>query len=99
MKEILIYPVVAIMILGFVPQLLTVAESSQAKAISFADDMNNAIDCATRGIALEICSPDLMNHDFTPELNQTVRISQDMLSHLENQDFNATNVTIIYVYG
>jgi hypothetical protein len=99
MKEIIAIPVVAIMILGFVPQLLSVAESSQAKAISFADDMNNAIDCATRGVALEVCSPNLMDHDFSPELNQTLSISQDMLKQLQHQNYNSTNATVIYVDG
>jgi len=78
MKALLITPIVGLMILGFIPQLLTIAESSQEKAIVFADDMNAAIDCATRGVALEECSPNLMNHDFSPEMTETVELAEQI---------------------
>jgi len=85
MREIIILPVVGIMILGFLPQLLTIAESSQEKTIVFADDMNNAIDCATRGIALEICSPNLMAHDFNPEIEQTLELGAEITDTINHQ--------------
>jgi len=83
MRTLIIMPVVGLMILGFVPDLIKVAESSSEKAIDFADDMNSAIDCATRGIPIEICSPDLMSHNFDQEINQTVQINSEILEMIE----------------
>jgi len=82
MKELLIAPVVILMILSFTPRLLNIAESSQEKAVNFADDMNAAIDCATRGIPLEVCSPDLMEHNFDTEINKTIELNSEILEML-----------------
>jgi len=83
MEQILTIPVAVVIILGLTTQLGTVAESSADKAVAFADDMNNAIDCATRGIALEVCSPNLMSHDFEPEINATIKTSIDMIEETD----------------
>jgi hypothetical protein len=88
MKEIILFPLITIMLLGFVPQLLTVAESSQDKALVFTDDMNKAIDCATRGIDLRICSPNLYNHDFSKEINETIEINKEIREMIHSQDIN-----------
>ena len=81
------------MLLGFVPQLLTVAQSSQEKALMFTDDMNNAIDCATRGIDLQICSPNLYNHDFSPEINQTIEINQEIREMIDSYELDVSSIT------
>lgn len=91
MKEIIIVPFLGLMILAFVPQLVAIAESSQEKAVLFADDMNAAIDCATRGVALEVCSPNLMEHDFTPEIDAVLEIVEEVPSEATE----AQNITII----
>ena len=83
MKELLIAPVVILMILSFTPRLLDIAESSQDKAVDFADDMNAAIDCATRGIPIEICSPDLMSYNFDSEIEKTTKISSEILEMMK----------------
>ena len=82
MRELIILPVIGLALLGFVPELVAIASSSQDKAIDFADDMNAAIDCATRGIPLEICSPGLMSHDFQPEFESVSDINRRLLDYL-----------------
>ncbi len=94
MKELILIPVIGIMILSFVPELLTIAESSQLKAVNLADDMNNAIDCATRGVALEECSPNLMSYNFTPELDRTVGLNKEVLELLDQYKDEYSNITV-----
>jgi hypothetical protein len=89
MKELIIYPAFAVMFLGFAMQMVDIAESTTQKTVAFADDMNNAIDCATKGIDLSICSPNLMNHDFSPEINQTISANKKIINKMQN--FEATN--------
>jgi hypothetical protein len=89
MKELIIYPAFAILFLGFAMQMVDIAESSSQKTIDFADDMNNAIDCATKGIDLSVCSPDLMNHDFSPEINKTINANKEIINKINN--FEAAN--------
>ena len=93
MKELLIYPAFAIFFLGFAMQMVDIAESTSAKTISFADDMNNAMDCATKGIDLTVCSPNLMNHDFKPEINKTIQANKDLMNtvQLRNKELE-TNI-------
>jgi len=91
MKALIILPFVGLLLFPFVTELLTVAHSSQEKAVNFADDMNAAIDCATRGIPIAECSPDLMSYDFTPEMDETIEISNDILAFLEEyKDYNVS---------
>jgi hypothetical protein len=94
MKYLLIAPVVGMMMLGFLPELLSIAEDTQDKTIAFADDMNSAIDCATRALPLELCSPGLSTYDWTPEINRTMSLDQRMIEVLEDYDFNASTVNI-----
>ena len=58
------------MILGFAMELNNIAEDASAKTLRFADDMNNAIPCAAKGIPVAVCSPNLAATDFTPELER-----------------------------
>jgi len=80
MNAFYIMPIVGLMILGFLPQLVTIAESSSDKAIEFADDMNSAIDCATTARPLEECSPELYEHDFTEEIDETLKLTEEIIA-------------------
>ena len=51
-------------------QMIDIAEGSSEKAVAFASDMQAAIDCATAGIPLEKCSPNLGKHDFEPDVKE-----------------------------
>lgn len=87
MKELLIAPAVVIIILGLAIELESLATSSSEKALSLANDMNNAMDCATSGIPIRICSPDLFTKDFGQEINKTIEIAEEM-----RQLINATEL-------
>jgi hypothetical protein len=66
-------------------QMIDIAEGSSEKAIAFASDMEAAIDCATAGIPLEKCSPDLAKHDFEPdvkEFQQALNETQEQLTEI-----------------
>ena len=63
----LMLPVFMTLIIGVASQMEEIAQDTSDKALAFSDDMNNAMDCATRGVPIEECSPDLMKKDFGPE--------------------------------
>lgn len=67
-KEIIAYPAVIILLVTFATQMADIAESTSEKAVFFAEDMENAIECATYGIDLKECSPRLFNHEFKEDL-------------------------------
>ena len=96
-REIIIYPAVGIMILTMALQLTEVAESTSEKALTFTKDMENAIDCATRGVELSICSPNLYSSDFETDIEEQIDLNYQMIDELrmilENQDeeYNITN--------
>jgi hypothetical protein len=94
MKYLMVAPFVGLMMLGILPQLMTLAEDTQDKAVRFADDMNGAMDCATRALPLEMCSPGLTSYDFSPEIERTVSLDKRMLEVLEDYDFENATVTI-----
>lgn len=79
MRELIVYPIFGLLLLGIGMQLVDIAESTGAKAVDFADDMNRAIDCAVMGIELEKCSPNLMSHDFKEEVNRTIETGNEIL--------------------
>ncbi len=70
MRELLVLPVFLAVFGSIVPDLVALSEDTGAKAAEFADDMNSAIDCATRAIPISVCSPDLMDSDFSPEMEK-----------------------------
>jgi len=80
---IVVAPVVGLLLLGFANDLFQIAEDTQDKVTVFADDMNNAVDCATRGIPIEVCSPRLMEQDFTGDINRTIELNQEIIEMLE----------------
>ena len=67
-RELLVLPIIALIILSFTTQLAAVAESTSEKTFAFAQEMDNAMDCAVRGIPISICSPSLMDYNFTPDV-------------------------------
>lgn len=70
MKEIVTIALIGTLLIGMLTQLETIAQDSAQKAIEFSDDMNSAMDCATKGIPLKECSPNLMSHDFSKEVDE-----------------------------
>ena len=78
MKELITASIVVSIIIGLTMQLVDIADSTSKKVVKYADDMNNAIDCAFKGVDIYVCSPDLSSTDFRPELNQTKEIADKM---------------------
>jgi hypothetical protein len=94
MKYILITPAVIIMVLTFTSQMVSMAETTQAKTVSYVDDMNNALDCAFKGVDLRVCSPNLYDYDFKGDINATIRANQEFMQGVEGQEESGG---IIYV--
>lgn len=94
MKEIIIVPVIGLFIIGFAVELESIATDSGKKALKYASDMNNAMDCAMVGVPIRECSPELMETDFTPEIEDTTALLENMTlslsDQLEGMDSNAT---------
>lgn len=82
-KILLFLPLFGLMILSLGSELSDIAQTSSEKSVSFANDMNGAMDCAFRGIPIEECSPTLMDHDFEPEINQTVYVLNTTLTDID----------------
>lgn len=83
MKALILVPIVATLMLGFVLQLVDIAESSSEKTLDFADDMNLAMDCAVRGIPIQECAPDLTNHEFKSDIEKTINVLNEMEEELD----------------
>ncbi len=79
MKALLLAPIALLVIMGFMTQLSDIAMSTSEKALNFADDMDNAMGCASRGIPVEECSPNLNKNDFTPEKNEFIDLNKKMI--------------------
>lgn len=87
-KALLILPIFLTTIIGIATQLENIAQDTGAKAIAFSDDMNNAMDCAARGIPIRECSPRLMEYDFSADLQEfqgTLYDIQEELSQAEQE--------------
>ncbi|MBN1275283.1 hypothetical protein JXA12_03245 [Candidatus Woesearchaeota archaeon] len=83
-SAIITIPLFMALIIGFATQLEDIANDTSDKALAFADDMNNAMECATKGIPISQCSPDLMGYDFTPERESFNEALNDMQEALKN---------------
>lgn len=108
MKALLLAPIAIIIVLGFMTQLSDIAMSTSNKALNFADDMNNAMDCASRGIPVQECSPNLNKQDFTPEKKEFIDLNKKMiemygidlekelekLKEIQKEELNQSNVSI-----
>jgi len=84
MNYLVILPMAIILILATATQLYDVAESSSNKAVDFAEDMDDAIDCATHGVDMNQCSPGLYSHDFSSEHDSLVDISGRIVKIVED---------------
>ncbi len=98
MKQLLIAPVFVVMFLGFATQLVDIAESSSAKTLDYTKDMNDAIDCAVRGIDLSVCSPNLMNYDFEEEIDKTIKVNEEIIETLSKYEDNITNYCTYFIF-
>jgi predicted membrane protein len=102
LKEIIITPIIAVFIIGFALQLAEVAESASGKVLNFADDMNEALDCALMGVDIYQCSPELREYDFSDDLEEYRDINLEYLNELKILLENATiqqeeNVVVITI--
>lgn len=79
---ILTVPIVLSIIIGLTTQLVDIAESASDKVAHYADDMENALDCAFVGIPIDVCSPGLSQTNFKEDLKK----------------LNATNAELIKLY-
>lgn len=77
-KALLTLPITMALILGAATQLQEIAESSADKAIEFSDDMNSAMDCATKGIPIRVCSPELLEYDFDDEKESLEAVLEEL---------------------
>lgn len=84
MKELLIIPIIAITLLGIASQLVETAEQSGEKVVSYAEDMNDAMDCAFLGKPLSDCSPDLLETDFKEDIQTTQEEIEDIQKEIES---------------
>ncbi|MCB9361959.1 hypothetical protein H6504_00855 [Candidatus Woesearchaeota archaeon] len=82
MKELLIVPGVALLLISFAMQLESIAQDSGEKAVAYAEDMSAAMDCATHGILISECSPDLLSTNFDDELNRTQAVLTNITTTL-----------------
>lgn len=75
-------PIILTVVIGFASQLEDLAMDSSEKALEFADDMNKAMECATKGIPITLCSPNVTSYDFSPETEEFSVILEDMQEEL-----------------
>ena len=91
LKDILLIPFI-ITIFGFFIQFNVLAHSTSVKVLHYADDMNNALDCAFRAKDISLCSPDIKNYDFSKEVNDFNNLNNELINYLESFGvFNITN--------
>jgi len=79
MRVLLYEPIVAVLMLTVGLELVNIAESASQKTISFAEDMDSAMDCAVDGRLLSECSPSIYNHEFDDEIVRTVAAADDLV--------------------
>ena len=79
MRELIFIPVVAVMILGFMTQLSDIAMSTSDKTLNYADQMDSAVDCAFRGIPVEVCSPGLSKTNFQADAKEVIELNKKMI--------------------
>jgi hypothetical protein len=91
MKELIMVPVVLGLVLTLGMQLSDIADSSAQKTVDFAEDMNNAFDCAARGVSIYECSPDLKTTSFKKEMNETI----GALDRFQGQMKNSLNDSLL----
>lgn len=75
-------PIILTVVIGFASQLEDLAMDSSKKALDFADDMNKAMECATKGLPITLCSPNVTSYDFSPETEEFTILLEDMQEEL-----------------
>lgn len=70
MDTIAYFGVASMLFLTLGMQLVDIAEGSSDKVISYAADMESAIDCAVAGVPIEQCSPNLGHVSFDSEIEE-----------------------------
>jgi len=75
-------PLIMVVIVGFATQLEDLALDSSEKALRFADDINEAMECATKGLPITWCSPNVTSYDFSPETEEFSAILDEMQEEL-----------------
>ena len=97
-------PVFMILIISTASHLEDVAKSTSSKALAFSDEMNKAMDCATRGIPLKECAPDMVAPDLSSEkeafLEEMVALQEAIQAAEENvssgdENENATETVAV----
>ncbi|MFP4424142.1 MAG: hypothetical protein ACLFP2_02825 [Candidatus Woesearchaeota archaeon] len=95
MKELLFIPFIGVFVLGVGVQLESIAEESSDKAIRYAGQMSDAMDCAMLGRHISDCSPELTDTSFSPEIEKTQRVLEN-ISRQGNQSINTSDGVISY---
>jgi hypothetical protein len=90
MKAMILASVSVVIMLGFMLQLVDIADSTSNKALHFADSMDRAMDCAISGVSLDVCSPELKNTDFSQDAREFQRVNIEFLKKALNQTGNET---------
>lgn len=67
---ILSVPLVAGVITAFASDLVHQAEEVSDKTINYTQQMNDALDCAFKGIELSVCSPNLVDVTYDADMEQ-----------------------------
>ena len=83
LREVLVLSVFGILLLGFATQLMDVAASTSEKTLDFTYDMQEAVDCATKGVDMRECSPNLYKHDFEGEIEKTIEINREFIDDIK----------------
>lgn len=63
-------PLAAGVITGLASDLVTQAEDVSNKTLEYTQQMNDALDCAFKGVELSVCSPDLVTTDFDEDVDE-----------------------------
>ncbi len=95
LRELMVVPLIGLVILGFTVDLAHIAQSTSAKALNYADQMNSAVDCAFQGRAISQCSPDLLSTSFEPDAQAFTDRTEQYLAQIKElqAELNATNTT------
>lgn len=69
MKEFVMLPFVLMLITGVAMELVDIAENSSKQIVEFTQNIDLAIPCATQGIDISLCSPELVQDETVLKKN------------------------------
>ena len=78
MYKLIYIPIVAGIITGLALELTEDARSASEKTANYTQQMTDAIDCAFKGVDLEVCSPDLPSLEFEQDLTEFKTVVDQM---------------------